>query len=359
MKKSISILLMAIFVVSLLPVAIAEQESPLRARYQVQVASGNATNADANQTRATLRERFQNATPTTIQRIQTARERYQLAKERYLTARQRYQATKLKIQTAKTALSVCRDSESEKCVNIKQRIRAHSGEFLDNIADRVLATLDKIKSKVESNEDLTQEEMQDILSRIDAKIQEVTDAKDVIENLDNESTAEEIKEAARTIKQAWTRTRSVLKRSVGRLIGAKIGGIIVRAEHLETKLTRIVARLEEAGNDVSDIEDLMEKFNESIEEAKDKWELAKEKYAQAVTPGEVDELMKEVNQYLREAHEKLKESHRILKEIMKTIREKRGAQEAITAAETQSPVDVEEPEANETATNETQGNETE
>lgn len=340
MKKLISVLVMAIFVLSLLPTAIAQDQIRSQERIQaVQVISTNETpipavlpaKAELLRVREIAREK-----------LQAARERYQAARERYIQAKERYQETKQKITSVRTTLRACKDAESEGCLKLRRQIRIHSGEFLLNIADRVLETLEKIKSKVESNEDLTEEEASDLLAKIEAKITEVSDAKGVIENLTNESSAEEIREAARTIKQAWKNTRVVLKKSVGRLVNARIGGIIVKLEHLKTKLIKISSRIEEAGENVRDLDELIDKFHSELEEAKNKWQLAKEKYAEAVTPGKIDELMKEANKYLREAHEKLKEAHKTLKEILIKIREKKGAEEALIAVETEeSPVDVE------------------
>jgi len=375
-QKLITISLMAILVLSLLPGVLAQygqvdgmqQEvqagndsvEPLRIRERVQTTAEIESNDSVEPLR--IRERVRiinasdNATPMPVilpvrarlekareiakEKIEQARERYQIAKEKYLKARERYQIAKEKITRAKTALKECKDGESEECVRIRQTIRSNSKDYLANIADKVIATLEKIKSKIESNEQLSEEEASDLLEKIDTEIQEVEDAKDVIQDLTNQSSAEEVREAVRTIKEAWKGTRVTLKKSVARLLNAKIGGIIVKSEQLEAKLQRILTRLEAAGNDVTNLEDLIDKFHNKIEEAKDKWEQARQKYAQAVKPGQIDEAMKEVNQKIREAHEKLKESHQTLKEIINKIREMKGAQEALEAEE--------EPEDNET-----------
>jgi len=358
MRKAISVLLMALMIFSLVPAAFAQnmiraQEvdgeptstEPLRIRVRTVNATGNATPMpEVLPTKARLLK----AREIAKERVEQARERYQTARQRYLTAKERYQNVKQKLTQAKAALRECREDDSEECQKTRRQVKGHSKEFLLNTADRVIQTLEKLKSKVESNEDLTEEEASEMIANIDEKISEIEDAQDVISNLDNESTNEEIRQAARTINNAWKRTRVVLKKSVGRLLNAKIGGIIAKSESLEAKLERIVGKLEEAGNDVTDLEDLIAKFGEKIDEAKTKWQEAKQKYVEAVTPGKVDEVMKEVNQKIKEAHEKLREAHQKLKEIMSKIREMKGSQEALEEAEDSEDEEETEVEDNET-----------
>jgi DNA repair exonuclease SbcCD ATPase subunit len=333
MKRSILVFVLAILITGLLPSATAQNTGA--AKYnnmQIQAINSNE-NGTPLTIKEKLRDQIQEARQITQGKLKAARERYQEAKQKYIQARERYQEAKQKITKARTALQACRDSESEQCISLRKQIKANSKEFLVNIADRVLATLEKIRSKVESNEDIDEEESASLLTNIDEKIAEIENAKETIEGLTNESSAEDIKEAAQTIREAWRKTRAVLKKSVGRLLNARIGGIIVKSEALGDKLERIKARLEESGNDMSDIKGLINKFNNEVEEAKAKWESAKQRYAEAVTPGEIDEIMKEVHEYIKEAHQKLKEAHQTLKEIMQKIREKKGAQEALEAEE--------------------------
>jgi len=334
MKKIIPILFLSILIMGLLPAVFAQEATQIRNRIQaISTESENATPV-----RTTIRERLQ----TARQNILEARERYRIARAGYKEAKENYIDAKQKMTAARTRVRECFNNESEECVQLRQRVNSHYQDFLINLADRVLNAFDKIGERVE-NSNITDEEKEDILADIAEATLKVENARAVIENLTNESTKEDIREATQTIKDAWRETRVVLKKSTGRLINARIGLIIVKAEQLEIKMQRIADKLTDLDEeiDVSDLDNLTEKFGEAVDEAKEKWEKAKEKYAEATTPGEVDELMKEANQYVREAHQKLKEAHEILKDYFRALMNKKRANEALTAVETgRDPVNV-------------------
>ncbi len=246
MKKIFAILVLAILVFSMLPAVIAHSS--------VQIMPAKALATDVEDVEETvdeseeeteedvedetevlpLRARLANARQIAADKMEQARQRYQEARQRYTRAKERYQEVKLNLGEAKGILARCGEDETEECITAGRQVRIHARDFLLNTADRVLDVLEKLKAKTEANEDLSEEQAAEILADLDARIEEIEDAKAVIENLGNESTKQEIKEAAQTIKQAWSKTRLVMKRSAGRLVNAKIGGIIVKSDHLET-----------------------------------------------------------------------------------------------------------------------------
>ena len=250
-----------------------------------------------------------------------ARNRYLEVKQKYLSAKERYLNHKAAFLRAKEAYQNCKDSDSEECQERREKIKLAAQPHLLNAADLVLKELERVKAKVEASEDLSEEEIAEIVADLDEKIREVEDAKEVIENLDENSTREEINEAAKTIRKAWKHTKVALKKHVGRLVNARLGNIILRSEILEKKLYKTRDRLEAKGADVSALDDMMDEFSAHLDTATDKYNEARDKWSDANTPGEVDDTAKEVHALLQEAKKALKEARDMLRNIVKEIKE--------------------------------------
>lgn len=276
------------------------------------------------------------------QKLAKARLNYVRAKEHYLNAKKNYVNTKNKFLTVKTELKKCKGDDSEECIEKRRLIRAHSREHLLRIADLILKELDKIKNKIESSEDLSEEEASELLSKINEKISKIEEAKAIIENLSEESTKEEVQDAAKLIKKAWIQTKYIAKRAVGKLINSRIGGIIVKSKQLEIKLNRILERMTEQGKDTSKVESLVEDFNSMLESARENYEKAVEKYKEARLATEnIDEIIKEAHSYMKQAHIDLKDAHKILKDIFMELKQQ-GVEKELESVEDEVEEEVDE-----------------
>ncbi len=280
-----------------------------------------------------------------------ARLNYIKAKENYLNAKKNYINNKNKFLTVKEELKKCRGLETEECINKRVLIIAYSKEYLLHISDLILKELDKIKNKIESSEDLSEEEVNELLNTINEKIGKIEEAKGVIENLNNESTKEDIKDAAKLIKKAWLETRYVARRAAGQLINSRIGGIIVKSKQLEIKLNRILEKMIEQGKDISKVENLVEDFNSMLESARNNYEKAVEKYKEARLATEnIGEIIQEAHGYMKQAHIDLKDAHKILRDIFQELKNQGVEQELISeenVAEEQVDEDLAEEETEE------------
>ena len=268
-------------------------------------------------------------------RVELAKERYAQAKERYQTAKQNYLQARKRINATKEKYNTCKGNRTEECDKVRAQVKTNSKQFLGNSADRVVAMLEKIKERVSSCEYLSDEEVEERVAEIDAKIAEIEESQGIIENLDNESTNSEIKAAVGKINQAWKKSQIVMKRQVGDLTNEKIGGIVIKSEKLAERLQNAIETLEEQGEDVSELEDMMDDFNGKVESAKQHQEQARNKYQEAKTAGEVDEAMKEANRHMQEAHKELKEAHTMLAQMLRQIKQTKKGQEALEEAESE------------------------
>ena len=237
------------------------------------------------------------------EKLQNARERFAKAKENFAEARAKYKEAQAKFNETKTKLAECKDSETEECKQLQEEAKTRAKEILANTADRIIEHLNKIKAKAEENEDMTEEEASEIIAKIDEQITQIQNAKASAEAAE---TKEQVIEAAKTIRQAWLKIKNSIKAQAGRVVNARIGGIIVKSRQLEVKLERTLERLTEQGVDTSAIEGLIDDFNAKISQAKTSYESAVEKFKEAKAAEQPNSnLIKEAQGYLKDAHNSL------------------------------------------------------
>ncbi len=243
------------------------------------------------------------------EKYKLALERYNKAKKTYLDIKERYVKKSKAIRKLKNELKgLTGDEYKEKEGEIKEKV----SEFLVDVSDMILKHLEMVKERVESNEDLSEEEVSEILEKIKEEIAKVEKVKEEALSLTSESSKEEIREVAKELKEVWLDLKPKVKRAVGRVVNARIGGIIVRSKHLENRLNRILERMVEEGKDISELEPLIEKFNGFLDEAKENYKKARELFN--------DGLVREGHEYMKEAHKALKEANKALKEIFKELK---------------------------------------
>jgi hypothetical protein len=266
-----------------------------------------------------------------VNKLELAKERFQVSKEKFVTARERVKEKNAELAQIKNRFRECQDVDTEECDEIRAKTLEHAKAILTNSAEAMIAHLEKIKEKVEANDDLSEEEAEKIIEDIDVAIERLQNAIDRVEAAE---TIEEVKEAGKEIKKVWLKFKPWAKRHAARVLHAALGDIIVRSEHLENKLMCSLDAMEEQGIEVSDLEAKVEEFSDLIDNAKEKHAEAMELFKEAAeikteTPTDeeaekVSDLVQQAQELLKEARASLKEAHVKLVEIVKGIREAGG-----------------------------------
>ncbi|MBN1545004.1 hypothetical protein JW898_06105 [Candidatus Woesearchaeota archaeon] len=339
------------------PVIVSAQESePLRIRQEVReiVREGGENDTPRvevrQEIRAAVRERIRDM-PLLAKRVMTeemlnlAKERYQKAKDNFLRVRENYIDQKEKFNRAREQYKDCQDSESDDCQQKREQIRKQAQPHLLNAADLVLKEIERVKANVEASEDLSEEEIAEIAADLDAKTAEVEAAKAVIENLDESSSNEEINEAARTIREAWQSSKVALKKHAGRIVNARLGNIVLKTEQLEKRLYNAKDKLSERGADVSVLDAKLSEFSAKLDTAADKYNQARRIWSAANTPGEVDEAAKEVHALLAEAKTALKDARDLLRDVVNEIKRLNDGSVDVAEEETEDSENSQETEA--------------
>ena len=332
MKKTIAIFLLAVYMLSLAPQVIAEEkEEAPKANIEKREGKLQQIKARIADKRAIAKES-----------IEQAKANFQKAKQRLVAAKERFQETRSAFLRIKEKLTSCKGNESGECSTIKEQIKEKAKDHLINIADKVLEHINKLKAKVQESEDLSEGQAEDMISTIEGHITAVEDAKSTIVSAESK---EDIQEAIKTVKRRWARIGHIHKIQSGKMVNARIGGIIVKSERLRGKIENILEEMEENGKDTAEIQEIFDEFNALIGEAKDRHIQAVERFKQAKDSDPADtELIREAQGSMREAHSRLKEAKEKLRDIIKEIKQADGNRELQEAEEEEENMDEEETE---------------
>ena len=243
MRKSIAVMILALLVVSMVPMVFAQDDVRDGSRDRLRMRID-----EIREDRAQLREVREGA------------------RERAIDARARFAERKEDLRMLREE---CVNNDSAECQELRENAKAHTKEFLLSAADRMLGVLDKLLLRVE-NARMDADDKSDLTARIEAKIAAVEAAREQIEALTDESTREEFKAAAQALRSAWAgaaddgeNVREIVREGVGRVAVERFGGIVTQAEQLSGRLETIKARLGATDVDTS-------AFDEALAEAREK-----------------------------------------------------------------------------------------
>lgn len=237
-------------------------------------------------------------------KVENAKENYERAKNNYEEAKEDY------IDAKKSWEKAVKSKKDDDAIR-------YGKVYLVGASEMVIASLEKVKSQIESNDDLTEEEATEALTEINAKIAEMEEAK---EQVMNAKTKEEVKESARLIQQAWERTRLRLAVHAEKQVQTSVGEILSRSTALEQHLERILTQMEEDGvNGTEEIDAKVEEFSEKIADARETFAESQNKFDEAKETND-KELLDESKELSREAHQLLGEAQKILVEIVREVK---------------------------------------
>jgi hypothetical protein len=220
------------------------------------------------------------------EKVEEARAKASLAKERY---------NELKIELEQ------RKQEMDKAISEKQQNKTieNGRRYLQNAADVMITALERVRSNIEMNGYITDEELSQMGGRINASIENITDAKSLIQAAD---TKEGLEAAKKALLASIKAAKPVLKDGSELLIDSKLSEIVKRDEVLEAKLDCTLTAMKNNGTDVSVIEGKLDEFSADVASAK-----------ASIAAGEMPD-----------ASQSLNDAHKIVKEMVRMIKEEGG-----------------------------------
>jgi len=332
MKKIISILVMCLFLLSIASLAFAEDSATIEdasekqddgsavsiTTAQAKVIGEKPNVVDAQnleQKREQIKQRLEKAKIDFEQKKLVFAERKEEVKQKLEQAKKQFEEKREALMQAREKIKEC--SAEGDCEQVKKEYRAKAGPYLEKTADNILKLFEKLKTNLEQS---SVENKDELIAELNAKISNVEELKQKAEELGENAEKEQIQEIAKQMREEWNSAKKLAKVSAGQVVLDRYAGVLVKIDHLNDVMDKVLAKMKEKGMDTTSVEPKITEFKGHLDDATTSFEEAKKLYSLSST--EVDFAKAHVK--LAEAKQHLVEAHAVLKEIVSLVKEQKA-----------------------------------
>ena len=328
LRKLAALVVMALFVLSIVPLALAGKDQSGLSREGQNQENGDANVAEDGEAasddnvpaeRESRRERMDSLREEGKKlkdRVAHAREEFEKVKDQYKEKKHEFEQKKEELKQLNEHAKACKD-DSEDCkakkVDLKRGVKQHLIKTVELI-DR---SLEKLTNRVESSKVLDDAQKEQALSSIAALEEQLTAKKEEIQALADDAPKEELKAKIKELKSLWQDVRKEQRRIIADLISHKqesIGNVYAKfGDRVEAQLNKLA----EQGADVSKAQELLAQYRAKVDELN------------AVPAGEREQF----KQVMHDAKEILRDLLKELKNLKKGLKSEAEEQENESAAE--------------------------
>jgi hypothetical protein len=234
-------------------------------------------------------------------------ERYKVAKANYLKALEAYKGARQDyLKMREMAKREPKGVTFDKAKN-----------FLLRSIDAMVAHLEMVKARVDIARALSEEEKAEIAETLDSYISYLEEKKQEAEQAGNR---EELVSTAKDVREKWKEARVEIKKITGKIIISRIDRVLERGEEIGEKLESRIDVLKQEGYDTTELEALLADYMEHLSLAREKRDKAKEKFAEISSPEDAHKLFREANAFIREANRHMREMFKDLKQILREMK---------------------------------------
>ena len=198
----------------------------------------------------------------------------------------------------------------------KELFRERASIFSENSINEVINHLEAIKNKTKNAPKISENDRAEILSEIEEDIEWLESKKSELER----SSTEEIMEIAKEVRQYLKETNARIRQIVGHMMAYRINDGILKSKEVEEEISKLLKNLQEDGEDITKLRELLNSFNENIELAQEKREEAKDYFDSMSNKNDFSALFKDGHDLIKESHQYLKAALKDLKEIAKDLK---------------------------------------
>jgi len=277
-NKLMAILMLTIFLISLAPLALAEDSE------------------DQLPTKPLPKTKeLKKVVENTKEKLIKTREQYQQLKERHEQAKEKF---------------------AEQCKGLKSELKVGVKTHLLRTADVILKSLEKLEDRIENSENLSEEEKQEALSKLaedkaelEAKIAEV-------EALSEDASAEELREAIKELKDLWQNLKQSQQFYITQLTNHKMENLVGKHRDILVAMDNRIATIEEQGvENLEELKAIREEFSESVNKLEEDFADSEEAWKNAKdSPSR--ESVEAAHQAQKLVREDLKETKDLLREFV-------------------------------------------
>ncbi len=317
-KKFMGVLVLMLFIMSVVPMALAEEDSTSESTDEVVM-------EELEVKKEMMEDRVRKRANFGVKNIKKKMNRFRIdsikAKKDFLEVRERHRKHKAKLLNLKKSVKKC---EGEDCVEKKFELKRGFKNHLVNGLKVIEKSLDRIKSKIDSSKKLDDDKKEELLSMIEKLNEKVVSQNEIVDSLSKESTNEEYRAALKDTKSLWKEIKKTQRIIVGNLVNHKFDNLITKHDEFLNGMQMRIDHLEDKGADVSELNDLMENFEQHIKELNENHESVKNAWKNVQSGTESMDVWKEAQKQVRED---LRETKKLLREFISNYREVKSSLE--------------------------------
>ena len=298
MKKIMGILMLMVFIVSMVPLALAEEtnenlENTLEetASNIVDTAIGAATaikeSVDEPEERADRMRQAKAAKDKTVKTIKQAKENFEESRRRYNVARGKFQQAHEVFKENKGKLDTLR--ERAKCVGDNTECREHKGKLKSGVKDHlikkldvIMSSLERLESKIEDVEKISNEDKTEALATIAELKTDLELLQEKTAVMADDASGEDLRASIKEINEAWRVIKKGQKTILAGLMNSRMDNLVEKHNEYINGMELRIDDLREKGEDVAQLERIKDAFAQHVEnlvsdhnEAKQVWQEVK------------------------------------------------------------------------------------
>jgi len=321
------ILVLSLFLLSIIPVGLAKENSLLEAKLDAEVKSESKIEENDSEVKGEIKIRAKDGLKTAARvtkelkfDLSKARERLEEAKEHYKEAWEDQREHRQKVLDLDKMVRRC-NAEKQNCTTLKIELRLGVKNHLLKSVQVVERSLEKLTKTVEKMEDLSEEEKEfalDLVADLEVKLDE---QKVKIDSFTNETSQEEIRAAIKDLKELNQKVHKMQRRLVGLLVNAKLHVLVEKHAEMHASMQARIDAAAETGVDVSGLKEILAEFDAKVAELEQNYKTAQEKWMEAKDAEDFDQFNRELREAQHEVREDLQEIKKILRKFLAEYKE--------------------------------------
>ena len=326
LKNGIIGFILLLFVLSVAPLVLADGD----ADKDIDKNNANEKSEIKIEIKEKLRERKENLEEKTQQRqeiISQARERVREVKEKvadaslkssevkdkYTEAKQKYRRQREVITDLKERVRNCDKDCQKKKSQLKHGVSQHlikTGELMEWSIEHLLQRLEHAP--------ISQEEKDTATATLLALEERLIQQRKLVENLGENASNEQLREAIADLKSTWKEVRQVQNRVIASLTQAKLSVLLEKHQEYLNGLDLRIASLKEKGLDARELEVIRNQFEKHIQQFSLDFAKVEEIWMEAQTGRDV---LRELHNGQQQLKEEIKITKRLLHEFMNKFKQ--------------------------------------
>lgn len=210
------------------------------------------------------------------EKLERAKEMFAEAKEKYNKAKENLEKSKEKFENAKSLYRACNTNATS-----EECVKAKE-DVKESWREKLLSTADIIIEHFQKLKSKT--ESNDRLNEEEQNKTivwidaKIAEANTIKAEIENAQTKDELVAAAKKLQSLWENSKVKAKGYAGRVVTDKFAGILQQSKQLEVKLDRVLEKMDSNGKDTAEVKDLVDKFHADINDAETHFDAAKVKF---------------------------------------------------------------------------------